>query len=58
MQEKIKEWIFRLLDHLLTRLETKLYRENYYEADNERMELKLKVAELQNEINYLKEEKI
>lgn len=48
-------WLYKLLDKLITWLESKLYDENYYEADSERTALKIKVEELEREIEYLKE---
>ena len=43
-----------MLDKILTWLETKLYEENYYEADEERMRLRAKVLTLEEEICFLR----
>lgn len=51
----MKRRLFMAADRLLTWLETRLYHDNYYEADAERTRLKSQVERLQEEIEYLRE---
>lgn len=48
-------FLYRILDLFITFIEGKLYEENYYEADSERTALRIKVADLEDEVEYLKE---
>lgn len=51
----MRRFLYKLLDIFLTFIEGKLYDENYYEADSERTGLRLRVRELEDEIEFLKE---